>query len=125
MTSQEPTYIVMEDAQANSGEMELAKPSAIPHEQSRLYQLEMFEASMARNIIVVVVLLHPADFIILTLRADGHWQRKNSHVNCPPCVTDVVGRRLAQLSPILYTDSDSAVMRIKAELERCPPHKVR
>ena len=58
MTSQEPNCVVMEDAPANSGEMELAKSSAIPHEQSRLYQLEMFEASMARNIIVVVVLLH-------------------------------------------------------------------
>ncbi|OBT77825.1 hypothetical protein VF21_03238 [Pseudogymnoascus sp. 05NY08] len=54
MTSQESTHVALEDAPANSGAMELAKPSAIPPEQSRLYQLEMFEASMARNTIVVM-----------------------------------------------------------------------
>lgn len=58
MISQAPSHVVLEDAPANSGAMELAQPSAIPPEQSRLYQLEMFEASMARNIIVVVLLLH-------------------------------------------------------------------
>lgn len=58
MTSQESTCVALQDAPANSSAMELAKPSAIPYEQSRLYQLEMFEASMARNTIVVVVLLH-------------------------------------------------------------------
>lgn len=64
MTSQEPTRVVLEDALANSSEMELTKPSAIPLQQSRLYQREMFEASMAHNIIVVVVLLH-AQLILL------------------------------------------------------------
>lgn len=57
MTSQDHAHVALRDAPANSGEMELAKPGAIPSEHSRLYQLEMFEASMASNIIVVVVVL--------------------------------------------------------------------
>ncbi|KFZ01525.1 hypothetical protein V501_09951 [Pseudogymnoascus sp. VKM F-4519 (FW-2642)] len=79
MTSQESTCVVLQDAPANSGAMELAKPSAIPPEQSRLYQLEMFEASMARNTIVVM-----------------DTGSGKTHI---------------------------AVMRIQAELERCPPQK--
>lgn len=55
MTFQEPTRGALGDFLANSGAMEPANPSAMPYEQSRRYQLEMFEASMARNIIVVVV----------------------------------------------------------------------
>lgn len=46
-------------------------------------------------------------------------------MNCPPYVTDIVDLQLAQLFRTVYTDSDSAVMRIKAELERCLPQKVR
>lgn len=64
MASQEPTRIVLEDAQANSGTMKLAKPGAIPSEQSRQYQLEMFDASMACNIIVVVLLLHSQPILL-------------------------------------------------------------
>lgn len=45
-------------------------------------------------------------------------------MNCLSCVTDAGGLWLVSLSTV-YTDSDSAVMRIKAELERCPPQKVR
>ncbi|OBT69887.1 hypothetical protein VE03_00456 [Pseudogymnoascus sp. 23342-1-I1] len=74
MTSQE---LVLGDAPANSGDMELANTTSIPSEQSRLYQLEMFDASMASNIIMDT--------------GSG-----KTHI---------------------------AVMRIKAELERCPPHK--
>jgi hypothetical protein len=64
MTSQEPTRIALEDAQANSDTMELAKPGAIPSEQSRQYQLEMFDASMTGNIIVVVLLLHSQPILL-------------------------------------------------------------
>ena len=57
MTSQARSRVAVEDAPANASTMELAEPAVIRSEQSRQYQREMYEASMERNIIVVVVLL--------------------------------------------------------------------
>lgn len=64
MTFQEPARGALGDSLANSGALEPANPSAIPSEQSRQYQLEMFEASMARNIIVVVVPLRSQPILL-------------------------------------------------------------
>jgi hypothetical protein len=81
MTSQELYNAVLEDARANPEAIESVKPSETPPERSRLYQLEMFKASMDRNIVVVVVLLHHKHIsVVLTLEADGYRQWKNPHV---------------------------------------------
>ncbi|KFY55313.1 hypothetical protein V497_07052 [Pseudogymnoascus sp. VKM F-4516 (FW-969)] len=79
MASQTHSRVAAEVVPANVGTMELDEPAMIRSEQSRQYQREMYEASMERNIIVVM-----------------DTGSGKTHI---------------------------AVMRIEAELERCPPHK--
>lgn len=57
----------------NSDPMAPPKSTVGAAERSRLYQLEMFKASMDRNIIVVVVLHSTYLSIILILKTDGYW----------------------------------------------------
>jgi hypothetical protein len=92
----------------------------IQSERSRPYQLEMFEASMKENTIVVVwSSICVNDIRILTFR--GRWTLAVERHTCIMHLPEMKG---LDMSPTPDTDVNSAVLRINAELERCPPNKV-
>lgn len=93
-----------------------------PVHRARGYQLEMLEASLQQNIIVAVrdLLAPHSDDPALTQNdhLDGHGKWQNSHVR--------IRNQNSLRTCICDSDNSapSAVLRIIAELERCPPDKV-
>jgi hypothetical protein len=65
-------------------EMQISVLRAPPLEASRMYQLEMYEASMKGNTIVVVCLYMAIIIRLSDVKIkDGHRQWKDSCVTCP------------------------------------------
>ena len=82
--------------------------------QSRAYQLEMLEDSMRRNIIVVVWHSISVPLFWRWRQADGYRQWKDSSV----LFSNAYFSR-----ETLILDFCRAILRIEAELDRCPPEK--